>query len=1091
MSYIKTGAAHTNQLTEDLYGNEQTRYSRYETGLIEGEYRDMLALIADETGFDGLGFDVNAGSNDDSWHVVNLFENGGHYVDAVAIGGALDEEHALTLATTQFDYLGADYGVLVGYAEGMQFDHMTDDGAWSIDAISKLLNNPSQDKHYLPIITSKELQEEATRAAFNDVQWDNLTLSSHGGSLTNLYTDMIRADTFKELTQEFDLQQALIDLEAEEAEFDSIMDTVNRLPMLKDRLFRAMSQASNETLSVTNVTQTKPFKRGGVVNVAFVFDLSDGQKLSIWFHNPDSTPSKLLAGDMMVSWKWLLNKRDVTAILSPINGQDVKIPTLARQMMLLASKNSKNFKRAQERKAKRDADINEAQINIEKKKQTIEQLDNDIASLKDQIDAAMKANKGKADKDTTETTNDDSSQDMNIQVNSIDIDSLDIEPRYKKRLLDGVQRGLGILDTAAQTKLKQNIESLKTQLTSMGVSFISEGEYQEKINSNEEPGFSVQSLQDDLKESVSQLHKLVNKQIRPSKIVGTGYKDNRAVAFENLGLNIAENEVVLRTQPSGFYKTVNLSNYETYLDVLVSSSKKANEGVTTASQIEPKEVPKSDVKTFSPENPYARYANDDEDAMANAERWEARKVLTEKGLEKLNELAESFGFTTFIEPRHAGLGVFQAVKEVSNRRVEIEGKFKNYDGESAKESPNDFTIEWSQDGEVVDYQYTNDLPEYIEKANNWLNQDDDDTKQLDQEAMASVSEIIRSDKTNEKKAELILEKIKHIYSVIDDKNIKVDKNAVYYKEARRESENYGGLEPNFWVRYGKKKPSEVMEYGAALAEAHGGLVFVQNKGKELSKTIRAIKGFSNGKPGYKGVASYPSDGYEKVKDLEPGDWVALPTAIDTSEITIYFKSPFGDVETVVANGFEPVYKDMREKFFKLLDQKELEDEKNKAKDNIKETFGKTIDELFDEYYASTKSNIEKAKKSGNSDLQAQYNKELRKKRNNIWDVEDYLTKYASNDISAEQLLNSPAGEIATVQQLLATNNEGTPMSETSTAYSQDDIDYLNSIIDGSLSTDDIDLDRLTVIGEKDEHNPLFTQALDVVLSAVDKESSDL
>nr|WP_241879618.1 hypothetical protein [Psychrobacter sp. PraFG1]UNK06444.1 hypothetical protein MN210_08095 [Psychrobacter sp. PraFG1] len=431
------------------------------------------------------------------------------------------------------------------------------------------------------------------------------------GSLTNLYTDMIRADTFKELTQEFDLQQALIDSEAEEAEFDSIMETVNRLPMLKDRLFRAMSQASNETLSVTNVTQTKPFKRGGVVNVAFVFDLSDGQKLSIWFHNPDSTPSKLLAGDMMVSWKWLLNKRDVTAILSPVNGQTVKIPTLARQMMLLASKNSKNFKRAQERKAKRDADINEAQSNIEKKKQTIEQLDNDIASLKDQIDAAMKANKGKADKDTTETTNDDSSQDMNIQVNSIDIDSLDIEPRYKKRLLDGVQRGLGILDTAAQTKLKQKIESLKTQLTSMGVSFISESEHQEKINSNEESGFSVQSLQDDLKESVSQLHKLVNKQIRPSKIVGTGYKDNRAVAFENLGLNIAENEVVLRTQPSGFYKTVNLSNYETYLDVLVSSSKKANEGVTTASQIEPKEALKSDVETYFSENPYVSDAGGD------------------------------------------------------------------------------------------------------------------------------------------------------------------------------------------------------------------------------------------------------------------------------------------------------------------------------------------------------------------------------------------------------------------------------------------------------------------------------------------------
>lgn len=401
MAYIKTGSAHTTHLINNINGDVEQKYSRYETGYIQGEFRDMLALIADETGFDGLGFDASAGSNDDKWHVVNLFENGGHYVDSVAIAGALDEDHAKLLATTQFDHLGADYGVIVGYFDGMQFDHMTEDQAWSVDAITKLLNNPSQDKHYLPVITPKELYEESVRASFDDVQWDNLNLISHDGNLSSLYTDVRRADTFRELTQEFDLQQALIDLEAEEAEFDSIMDTVNRLPMLKDRLFRAMSQASNETLSVTNVTQTKPFKRGGVVNVAFVFDLSDGQKLSIWFHNPDSTPSKLLAGDMMVSWKWLLNKRDVTAVLSPINGKEVKIPTLARQMMLLASKNSKNFKRAQERKAKRDAEINKAKNDIEQKKQTIEQLDNDIASLKEQIDAALQVNKGKADKDTT------------------------------------------------------------------------------------------------------------------------------------------------------------------------------------------------------------------------------------------------------------------------------------------------------------------------------------------------------------------------------------------------------------------------------------------------------------------------------------------------------------------------------------------------------------------------------------------------------------------------------------------------------------------------------------------------------------------
>lgn len=901
MSYIKTGTAHASQLTEDRYGNEKTRYSRYDTGFIEGEYRDMLALIADETGFDGLGFDSTAGSNDDKWHVVNLFENRGHYIDSVAIGGALDDEHARTLAVTQFDHLGADYGVVVGYTDNMQFDHMTDDGAWSIDAISKLLNNPSQDKHYLPIITSKELYEEATRAAFNDVQWDNLTLSSHGGSLTNLYTDMIRADTFKELTQDFDLQQALIDLEAEEAEFDSIMETVNRLPMLKDRLFRAMSQASNETLSVTNVTQTKPFKRGGVVNVAFVFDLSDGQKLSIWFHNPDSTPSKLLAGDMMVSWKWLLNKRDVTAILSPVNGQTVKIPTLARQMMLLASKNSKNFKRAQERKAKRDADINEAQSNIEQKKQTIEQLDKDIASLKDQIDAAMQQNKSKANIDTTEnadgepayipapdemtvsTSSNVAEDEAKVELSGNELGSFD---ETKKGLIDLRSKAKDVFNSIAGSWIDcpaledDEGENAKVEIRKRGIKkFISHSAdprklklvakiediiatatnatWQENIKVSNKPMASgYYHLENTIKlgEELIKLRVVVEKDVKDG-LLHYDLLVPKNKSFDSLQENDNKKmpETAIPDHDSGVASgTDNIkSNYadevnmfdsieddcEINIEILEvieqgNSSKQAEDnfvGTTDksakeqsiTSELDPKEVPKSDVETFSPENPYARYANDDEDAMANAERWEARRVLTEKGLEKFNELAESFGFTTFIEPRHAGLGVFQAVKEVSNRRVEIEGRFKNYDGESAKESPNDFTIEWSQDGEVVDYQYTNDLSEYIEKANNWLNQD---VGSLNQQNVATVN--------------------------------------------------------------------------------------------------------------------------------------------------------------------------------------------------------------------------------------------------------------APEDIGSDEQ------EVSDIEQ-------GHAMQQTETAYSQDDTDYLNSIIDGSLSTDDIDLDRLTVIGEKDEHNPLFTQALDVVLSAVDKESSDL
>ncbi|WP_230657776.1 hypothetical protein [Psychrobacter sp. I-STPA10] len=397
--YNKLNKAHSNHTITLPDGSQTTRYCRYETGIITGKHRDIHALIADEGGFDGMGFDTSVGSEDDNWHVINLFADGGRYIDTVAIAGAIDDDHALTIAETQFDYMetdcgkSTDYGVVVALDSEHQFDNLIlgkQDGTWSIDAVQKLLDNPSQDKHYLPVITAPELACEATRVTFDDVAWDGMSLASHGGNDSDLYRDMMRCDTHNELVGEFNLRDALMQMGAEAASFDSLMDTNNRLPLLKDRLYSAMSRAGNDDIQVTNVTQTKPFKRQGVSNVAFVFDLSDGQKLSIWFHNPDSTPTKLLPDDIMISWKWLLNKRDVTAVLSPKNGENVQIPALANRMMRLAAKNSTRFQRTQIRKAKTEAELKEAEQMVADKQATIEQLNKDIELLNKQIDEAMK-----------------------------------------------------------------------------------------------------------------------------------------------------------------------------------------------------------------------------------------------------------------------------------------------------------------------------------------------------------------------------------------------------------------------------------------------------------------------------------------------------------------------------------------------------------------------------------------------------------------------------------------------------------------------------------------------------------------------------
>ncbi|WP_440464317.1 hypothetical protein [Psychrobacter sp. ASPA161_6] len=401
MAYITLNKAHTHHQTT-INGQPASQYSRYETGIITGNKRNLPAILANSTGSDGYSFDSAVGSDDDSWHVLNAFDKHGSYVNTIAVGGAMDSDHAVVVAQTQLDSLGAsslgasslkliDTGLI-------QFDSLnrSDAGTFSIDAINKLMDNSSQDKSYLPIITASELAYETDRVTFDSVQWaDNSNeLLSHDGRDSTLMLDMTRADTRSDLVNEFELADVLDMLGAEpEQAFDALMDTKNRLGLLKDRLYNAMSRAGNDTVSVANVTETKPFKRQGVTNIAFVFDLSDGQKLSIWFHNPDSTPSKLMPSDIMISWKWMLNKRDVTAALSPKQGDNVQLPVLASRIMRVAAKNSTRFKRTQARQLKLEQDLLDAQALVDTKASTIEQLDKDIEGLHSRIDAAMQAPK--------------------------------------------------------------------------------------------------------------------------------------------------------------------------------------------------------------------------------------------------------------------------------------------------------------------------------------------------------------------------------------------------------------------------------------------------------------------------------------------------------------------------------------------------------------------------------------------------------------------------------------------------------------------------------------------------------------------------
>lgn len=385
--YRKLQSAHSNQTLTMLDGAQRQRYGRLERGVIQGDCRNMQIIIADEKGFDGLGFDATIGSQDDSYAVVNLFDSVNRYIDSVAIAGADDADHAIHLALSQFDYLEPAYATLVANEGDGSFEPSFDSLCWESDTIAKLMNNRSQDRgHYLPIITKKMLDTEKNRVTHNDVLWDGVNLVSHSGDYSRLLVDIQKNDSHHELTAQFDMAGFLANLDVTELGLDALMDTNNRLDLMKERLFRALAKQSIDGLSVTDAVLTKPFKKAGVANVAMQFNLSDGQTFTILFHNPDADPKKLGAQDTMVSWKWMLNKRDITAAVSPKNGENVQLAPLATRMMKVAKANSKRFAAAQSKKSQNQQALTDAQKEVDDKKAKLDTINAHIAELQTELE---------------------------------------------------------------------------------------------------------------------------------------------------------------------------------------------------------------------------------------------------------------------------------------------------------------------------------------------------------------------------------------------------------------------------------------------------------------------------------------------------------------------------------------------------------------------------------------------------------------------------------------------------------------------------------------------------------------------------------
>lgn len=165
---------------------------------------------------------------------------------------------------------------------------------------------------------------------------------------------------------------------------DALVVENAQLARLAERL-RAIMDRSGGAVKVPAVQVSEPFRARGVTNVAAVYELSDGQTVSVFFHNPDTTPNKLAPADELVSWKWLLNKKDITIVVAPEKGLDLNPRVVAMRIMKLAEKNSAAFQKANARRAERLGSIQAIRDRITEKEGVLTGLLGDIEAARLQL----------------------------------------------------------------------------------------------------------------------------------------------------------------------------------------------------------------------------------------------------------------------------------------------------------------------------------------------------------------------------------------------------------------------------------------------------------------------------------------------------------------------------------------------------------------------------------------------------------------------------------------------------------------------------------------------------------------------------------
>ena len=110
----------------------------------------------------------------------------------------------------------------------------------------------------------------------------------------DLILDAVCVDDFEENTENI-AYDALV------TEYRLLERKMNVMRRVMNRVSADLKVREDNGPDDMGVIVSKPFKRNGTSNVAVLFQLTDGQTISIVLHNPDTTPNKIAQTDELIS----------------------------------------------------------------------------------------------------------------------------------------------------------------------------------------------------------------------------------------------------------------------------------------------------------------------------------------------------------------------------------------------------------------------------------------------------------------------------------------------------------------------------------------------------------------------------------------------------------------------------------------------------------------------------------------------------------------------------------------------------------------------------------------------------------------------